>query len=384
MVNIIKIGIQLLQAGKPTIPDRKSPKSLLHYAGRSLVFMLLQASSLLYSIIIWFRLFLYQKGIFSRFSLPCAVISVGNITTGGTGKTPTVIEIARILQQHGKRAAILTRGYRRKTAIPNYVVDFDADVRQVGDEPLLMLRKLSDVPVIVGSQRYISGKLALERFQPDVLLLDDGFQHIQLRRDLDLVLIDATNPFGGEYLLPAGFLREPLDHLRRAQAFVITRSNEVHDITPIVRRLQQIAPDAQIFTGIHTLDVIRPIASDSPVDSASLRRKRLLAVSGLGNPQSFRELLSGHGLNVVNYLDFADHHWYTEEDIVRIRQIIIREQIDAIMTTEKDEIKLLAYFQESGACYIAAIRLDIQPEKKFEHFLLNTIRKKHNGLSVLR
>ncbi len=379
-MNIKKRGTQLLRAGKPTIPIRKNPGSLLHYAGWSLVFMLLRGSSLLYGLIVRLRLLFYEKGIFSNCSLPCTVISVGNITTGGTGKTPTVIEIAKILQQHGKRAVILTRGYRRKTAIPNYVVEFDADVRQVGDEPLLMLRKLRDTPIIVGRQRDISGKLAITRFQPEVLLLDDGFQHIQLRRDLDLVLIDATHPFGGEYLLPAGFLREPLDHLRRAQAFVITRSNEVSDITPILRRLQQIAPGVQIFTGVHALDLIRPIASDSPVEWTSLRRKRLLAVSGLGNPQSFRELLSGHGLNVASYRDFADHHWYTEEDMTHIRQIITEEQLDAIITTEKDETKLLAYCQEFGACYIAVIKLDIQPEKEFEQLLLNIIRKKYHGV----
>lgn len=370
----------MLHAGKPAIPARKSLTSLFLYAVQSFVFMILAGCSWVYALVIRTRLFLYQHGIFPCLSLPCPVISVGNITTGGTGKTPTVIEIAKILQRYGKQAAILTRGYRRKAEVPNYVVEPDADVWQVGDEPLLMLRKLHDVPIVVGSQRYVSGKLAIERFQPDVLLLDDGFQHIQLRRDLDLVLIDATNPFGGGYLLPAGFLREPLDHLRRARAFVITRSNEAPDIAPILRRLQQITPDGRIFTGAHALDVIRPIASDSPVDLTSLRRKRLLAVSGLGNPRSFHALLNGQGLTMVSHLDFPDHHWYTEQDIEGIRRLVTQKQIDAIMTTEKDEAKLLPYFQGLGVCYVATIRLDIQPEKEFEQFLLNITRKKQNGL----
>ena len=375
-MNIKKIGVHILHSGKPAIPVRKSFAALFLYAVQSFVFMILAGCSRVYALVIRMRLFLYQNGVFSQLSLPCPVISVGNITTGGTGKTPTVIEIARILQRHGKRAAILTRGYRRKAEIPNYVATPDADVRQVGDESLLMLQKLPDVPVIVGSQRYISGQLALKRFQPDVMLLDDGFQHLQLRRDLDLVLIDATNPFGGEYLLPAGFLREPLDHLRRAQAFVITRSNEVHDVAPISRRLQQIAPDASIFTGIHALDVIRPMASSSPVKLTSLRGKRVLAVSGLGNPQSFHALLSGHGLHVVSHLDFPDHHWYTTKDIERIRQIAAQEKIDAIITTEKDEVKLACLLGNSETIpyYIAAIRLRIQPEDVFERFLLKFIK----------
>lgn len=373
-MNIKKISIQLLQTGKPRIPAQKSPAALLRYAAQSSVFLILVGCSQVYTQVVRMRLFLYQQGVFSPSSLPCTVISVGNITTGGTGKTPTVIEIAKILQQHGKRTAILTRGYRRKAAISNYVVESDADVRQVGDEPLLMLHKLHDTPVIVGSQRYMSGKLALARFQPDVMLLDDGFQHLQLRRDLDLVLIDATNPFGGGYLLPAGLLREPLRHLRRAHAFLITRCNEVPGITPILERLRQINADAPIFTGRHGLEALREVGLQAALTISNLHGKRLLAVCGLGNPASFHTLLSSQHLNVASQLDFADHHWYTAQDLDLMRRIIAQQRIDALITTEKDETKLFSYCESLGIpCYVAAIRLEIQPAKAFETFLLASI-----------
>ena len=220
-MNIKKFIVQILSSGKPDIPSQAGVLTILRYIGRYALFVILYGFSLLYRSLVQLRMACYQKGIRKRYSLSCPVISIGNITTGGTGKTPMVILIAQILRQHGKRVVILNRGYRRTPgsagASPAHITDFHSDVRTVGDEPLLIAQKLQqkngatlpDVPVIVGSRRYLSGKLAIERFQPDVILLDDGFQHIQLDRTCDLVLIDATNPFGGGYLLPAGFLREP-------------------------------------------------------------------------------------------------------------------------------------------------------------------------------
>jgi tetraacyldisaccharide 4'-kinase len=407
-MNIKKFILQILSLGKPDIPSQPDTFTILRYIGHYVLFAILYGFSLLYRSLVQLRMACYQKGIRKRYSLPCPVISIGNITTGGTGKTPMVILIAQILRRHGKRVVILSRGYRRSPGSPpgsagvspasdspleggvggcsfpleGGVGGCFPDVRTVGDEPLLIARKLQqknnatlpDVPVIVGSRRYLSGKLAIERFQPDVILLDDGFQHLQLDRTCDLVLIDATNPFGGGYILPAGFLREPVENLTRAHAFVITRSDEVADISPICQRLRQVNPEAPIFQGIHAYDEIRRADTGKPLSLEKLKNRRILGISGLANPISFHRLLDNLGLTVVKYLDFPDHHWYTKQDAHHIRRILAEDQIDAIMTTEKDEVKLSLHFELLEVpVYIMTIEMDVQPEKEFKELLLSLL-----------
>lgn len=365
----------LLLSGKPSFPAQKNVLSFLHYIVYYFIFRLLFVCSLCYRSIVQLRFYLYQIGVLKRTSLSCPVISIGNITTGGTGKTPTVIEVARLLGQHGKRVVILSRGYRRDSSHPNQIVQPDTDVQVAGDEPLLIARKLQskgnselpDIPVIVGSQRYLSGKMAIERFQPDVILLDDGFQHIQLERTYDLVLIDATNPFGGGYMLPAGFLREPLTNLARANAFVITRSDEIEDIIYIENTLRLYNQNAPIFRGIHACDTIRKAGTEETIELEDLKGKRLLAVSGLANPASFLYMLDKLGLQIIEHLDFPDHHWYTEKDVFMIQQTLSNHTFDAIITTEKDESKFLMYCEDLNVpCYVLAIRFEIQSEERFE------------------
>ena len=393
-VNIKKFVVRLVSMGKPTISSPKNARVLLGYGLRWVVFALLYGLSLGYRTLVQLRLTLYQKAIFRRAVLPCPVISIGNITTGGTGKTPMVILIAQLLRQHGKRVVILSRGYRRRGSpyTTNILVCDEgasktfavqpADVRLVGDEPLFIARKfqrgcnpaLPEVSVIVGSQRYLSGKLAIERFQPNVILLDDGFQHLQLHRTFDLVLIGATNPFGGNYLLPAGFLREPVENLARAHAFVITRSDEIEDISPICQRLKQINPDIPIFKGRHVCDEIRKAGTDERIEIEMLKGKRLLGVSGLANPASFHHLLDKLGIAVIKYLDFPDHHWYTEQDVYEMHQTITAYAIEAIITTEKDEAKLSLHPDILEVpIYIMTITIDVQPEREFENVLLGIL-----------
>lgn len=382
MRNIRNFLTTFLQTDKPAFPTSLNIVIVSHYVIDLLLYSILWGCSLLYGCVVQGRFKLYQSGLLKSLSLSCPVISIGNITTGGTGKTPTVIEVTEILRRYGKRVTILTRGYRRETSKINAVVQADTDVRDVGDEPLFMIQRfqrgrkpaLPEVSVIVGSQRFRSGQLALERFPPDVFLLDDGFQHIQLARTFDLVLIDATNPFGGNHLLPAGLLREPLHHLRRAHAFIITRSDEVADIELICQQLHAISSNVPIFTGIHEYDGIRKIATDEYISHGILNTQRLLAVSGLGNPESFHRLLKKCALHLAQTLDFPDHHWYTKQDAVTIRQVLIEQNIDAVITTEKDETKLSQYSHTLGVpCYVMTIRLHIQPEKEFEKRLLDSL-----------
>ncbi|PID57523.1 tetraacyldisaccharide 4'-kinase [candidate division KSB3 bacterium] len=378
----IKYFFSLVENGKPAFPDDRSPRILLSYALRRLVFSMLFGCSFLYQSLVWMRAALYRCKIFTPARLPCLVISVGNITTGGTGKTPAVIEIACLLAQHGTRVAVLSRGYRRTSSFPTVIVEPDSDVSQTGDEPLLMARKFQRVfspsalrpAVLVGSRRYRSGLLALERFQSEVILLDDGFQHLQLARDCDVVLIDAARPFGSGNLLPAGCLREPLVHLRRATAFIVTRSDEAPDLQVIRRTLKRINPAAPVFNATHAFNGFRRLGSDEPVDAEALLRQRLLAVSGLGNPASFHHLLNTQGFHEIETLVFPDHHAYREQDGLAIARLCHERRLNGVMTSEKDEMKLLPRLESVGiAGYVAMIRLTIHPEKEFREMLFSYI-----------
>ena len=376
-MNIKNIVVDIISTGKPHIPKPFTLTNALRYAARLAIFAALFALSFIYGGIIRLRVMAYQKRVLKSNALPRPALSVGNITTGGTGKTPTVIALARLFRQRGLRVAILTRGYRRKSAAAHLVVTTDSTADEVGDEPLLIWKSLNqcepnaaEIPVIVGSDRHASGLLALERFQPDIFLLDDGFQHLRLRRDCDLVLIDATNPFGGGRVLPAGFLREPLTQLARASAFVITRSDEIADCAPILATLRRINPAAPVFYGVHAFDALRRIGENAPTDLAEFQGKRLLAVCGLGNPASFQRLIRGCGLTLAATLDFHDHHRYAEEDIQHINAMIRQYGIDGILTTEKDEPKLQYYTQALDvACYIMTITMRMTPTEKFEQWL---------------
>jgi tetraacyldisaccharide 4'-kinase len=275
--------------------------------------------------------------------------------------------------------AVLSRGYQRDRSLATLVVEPDSKVEQVGDEPLLMLRKFrrdlrAPLPcpsVIVGSQRYRSGLIALERFHSDVMLLDHGFQHLPLARNCDLVLIDATNPFGGGYLLPAGFLREPVAHLRRAAAFIITRCNEVPELESIFQVVKTFNPAAPVFTAIHAFDGFRELGGHATVSAETLIHRRLLAVSGLGNPGSFYRLLKTKGIEPLVSRDFPDHHEYNDADRLEIARTCREQKLDALVTSEKDESKLLPCVEQLKIpCYVMMVKLAIQPEKEFENMLL--------------
>lgn len=206
---------------------------------------------------------------------------------------------------------------------------------------------------------------------PDVFVLDDGFQHVQLARACDIVLVDATNPFGGGRMLPAGFLREPLRNLRRAHIFVITRSDEVNDLAPLRARLQSLNPNAPIFTARHAFAGIRNLATGENVAVKTLTDQRLLAVCGLANPASFHRLLATLNLTATKRLDFPDHHWFSKHDIEYIQQTLASENLDAFITTEKDEARLrMITARMNRPLYVVTIAISVEPYADFEDRLL--------------
>ena len=345
--------------------------------------------SQLYRMARFIRAKLYETGILRTKRLPCPVICVGNITTGGTGKTPAVIALARLIQKCANppvppftkggmggfdRIAILTRGYKRKSTEPILAVNDGNEIlctpQDAGDEPYLIASSLKGVPVIVGKDRYCSGQYAIERFGANLFILDDGYQHIRLHRDLNILLIDATNPSGNGHLLPKGILREPLSALSRAHCMIISRANE-GDPAGVERLIRSYNREAPVFYAYYR-----------PVDIADLRGltlglsyikgKTLLLFSGIANPHSFRNSIVNLGGVIKGELIFPDHHWYTARDIEKVRNEAKRLSADAVITTEKDAVRLTdihTLTDIKNKLDILALQVEMEIDKGFGEWL---------------
>ena len=341
--------------------------------------------SWLYAISVQLRNALYTRGVFKTRELPCRVISVGNIVVGGTGKTPAVIAIAKHLQKEGMRVAILLRGYKRRVREKVTIVSDGEKVCaspiESGDEAYMMAKHLINVPILVGKCRYLAGQVALERFKVDVLLLDDGFQHRQLARDIDILTISATHPFGNpEKLLPVGTLREPLIALRRADLILLTHANTPNVSIHIKKAVKRLAPNAPILESIYQPTHLYPLAFDKNsergtnilTDMKELKGKRILAVCGIGNPNAFVATLTRCSVASVELLTFPDHHVYTETDKQRIYTVFQTTAADLIVTTQKDEQKLANLVENWGLpIVVLAVALVItEGAEKFTDVLL--------------
>jgi tetraacyldisaccharide 4'-kinase len=299
--------------------------------------------SALYGLVVRLRRVLYQLHVFRTRSLPCRVISVGNITLGGTGKTPVVIQISKLLSRRGKRPVVISRGYGRGEENELLVVSdgrkIAVDAGRGGDEPFLIASKLPGVPVVVGADRYRAGMLAIERFRPDVLVLDDGYQHVRLGRDLNIALLDASDPFGNGRLFPAGILREPLSALNRADIVLITRADGAADPESLKTVVHRIS-GATIFTSRQVpVDLVDDMTGATRPLTA-LRGASVLAFSGIARPASFFSLLRDLGAVVRTELRYPDHYRYVASDLDAITRRATDEKLDMIITTEKDAVRL--------------------------------------------
>lgn len=285
----------------------------------------------------------YNMGLRGARRLPCRVVCVGNVTAGGTGKTPTVAALATAAAAAGLRVCVLLRGYHREGGGVRVVSDGRAvqcDWREAGDEAVLLAERLPGVPVVVGGDRVETGKLAVTRFRPDLILLDDGFQHRRLYRDADLVLLDATDPFGGGRLLPWGRLREPITGLRRAHACLVTRVDQGGNLETLCRQVARAAPGRPIGRAIFRPLWLRDLAAGRERPVKDLCGKRVLAVSGIANPHSFLRTVQDLGVVVVGELAFRDHHAFDAEDRRRMAETARQQGAEWIVTTEKDAVRL--------------------------------------------
>jgi tetraacyldisaccharide 4'-kinase len=290
--------------------------------------------SWLFAVVVTVRNYFYDTGIFTITAIDTPVISVGNITTGGTGKTPLVEQIVSTLLGAGLRPAVLSRGYGRDggaTVVVSDGLTVKADADTAGDEPAQIARKFPGCAVVVDADRVRGGRFAESAFHPDVIVLDDGFQHRALRRDLDIVVLDASRGVAETCLLPAGNGREPLRSLRRADLVVLNAPPEKGDATVEGKPVVRMRYELKRFT-----------AGDAgtEVGSDDLAARRFVAFSGIGNPGSFASTLERAGLKPESFLAYPDHHRYTRGDLDEIAGALLRTGAAYAVTTEKDAVRL--------------------------------------------
>ena len=339
---------------------------------------ILYLASLPYRLIVSQRNRLYDGQILKSAKLARPVISVGNITVGGTGKTPCVIYLAQMLGRLGYRPAVLSRGYGGKNPQPVNVVSdgrtIFLDAKQAGDEPLLIARTLPGVPVLTGARRSLTGQAAIERFGAQVLICDDAFQHRQIRCDINIVLLDAQRPFGNGHLLPRGGLREPLSGLRRANCLILTRDEQRHALHPEIERLA--SDGMSVFRSVHKIREIVIPSENKHLAPGALAGKKVCAFSGIARPESFRRVLEEAGADILSFIDFPDHHPYNRPDLEALKSSFGSSGADCWLTTEKDAVRLAAWPDFYKLIAYVRIEMEIIPAVAFEEFIVGRLKEK--------
>jgi tetraacyldisaccharide 4'-kinase len=339
----------------------------------------------LYELGVRLRVAAYETDYLKQKKLSATVISVGNITLGGAGKTPMVHYIARYLASEDHAVAILTRGYGRKSSglrILNDPTKQSAtnDVQsyeEFGDEPLMLARSLVEIPVIINNDRYEAGRFAEEKFGSRVLVLDDAYQHLSLARDLNILLIDATDTFGGFEMPPFGRLREPLYGLTRADAVIVTRADREFDEGQTVATLRQYCGNnvavMYFYSGITAL---RHLATGESYEVSNFAGWNVAVMCGVGNPQAFSDDLLRVGINIVVEDFFRDHYAFSQSDLDHVTRAAKETSADAILTTEKDAIRLEGLAQGDIPIYAAQLEIQSDDEVKLKSLLLRTVTAK--------
>ena len=327
--------------------------------------------SLLYGAVTRTRLSLYRRGTFHTTKLDRPVISIGNITTGGTGKTPLVECVVRTIASRGKKVCILTRGYGRKDPHLQVIVSDGYSVlaspTEAGDEPYLLATRLSGVAAVISSaDRIAAGREAINDFGTDCFVLDDGFQHLRLARDLNIVTMDATNPWGGGSLLPYGRLRETPDGLSRADCVVITRCDQVDSVDVLSDDILRLIDGRPVFQSHMRAVRVSSLKNASETITAPAR---VAAFCAVGNPGSFFESLRQSGYEIGLQRSFPDHHVYSQEEIDSLVEAAKQVGATALITTAKDAVKLRT-LSFSIPCYVLEIEIAIENVDAFRKLVL--------------
>ena len=331
---------------------------------QGLILFLLAVLSLVYNIIVRVRNFLYDKKLLPIKRIETRVICVGNITAGGTGKTPLVEKIARHFAEFGQKPVVISRGYKAEADRPALVSNGEEILlgpRQAGDEAYMLAKKLPGIPVIIGRDRFKAGQLACRKFAPEIVILDDGFQHRRLHRDRDMVVLDCLHPFGYQYLLPRGLLREPLTAFGRAQNIILNGSQNISEkkVKNLQKEIKNYNRDMEIFCANYSARSLKHPLSlfekgedkkerNSRVANSNykvpelkeLKGRQVMAIAGIGNPPSFKKSLQKLGARVKQSWFFPDHYHYTAGDFEKIARKASEKGIKWLLVTEKDAVKL--------------------------------------------
>jgi len=333
--------------------------------------------SFLFSGIVQCRYYLYEHRILRNKPLGCLVVVVGNLTVGGTGKTPVVEKFARILNERGRKVAILSRGYKSKKeplpkklwrklthgeeAPPKIVSNGEEvllDSEVAGDEPYMLARNLPGVVVLCDKNRVKAGSYAIRKFGCDTLILDDGLQYLPLKGKLNLLLVDKTNPFGNQHLLPRGILREPVKHLNRASYIFLTKSDGEED-EALLELIRENNPKAEIIECAHKPQFLKSVDSDEELSLDALKDAHIAAFSGIASPESFEKMLRDFGAEIRYNQRFLDHHRFTRNEIERLYQKVGGLDLDMIVTTEKDAVRLFEDIKPPIPIYYLRLEIDI-------------------------
>ncbi|MBF0331107.1 MAG: tetraacyldisaccharide 4'-kinase [Candidatus Omnitrophica bacterium] len=305
--------------------------------------------SWLYTGAVVLKRWLYHVGVMKVHKAGCPVISIGNITAGGVGKTPLVIFMAEFLRKRGLKPVILTRGYMGRAPMAE------------SDEAKMLAERLGGVTVMVDPDRVRATIKAEQRSPVDVFVLDDGFQHWRLKRDLDLVAIDATDPFGNGRLLPRGLLREPLSALKRADLFILTKTDIGHQHVPRLRSvLHKINPRCGIVETVHAPVAIVNILTGERSAELSLLKDRMAAMCAIGSPDSFAGTLKAQGAQVERLFAFDDHYVYDAGDVTDIVRFCVERKISKVVTTHKDAVKIRAFSSMFSGVSFLVLEIDIK------------------------
>lgn len=361
------------------IYDRRQGKAAEWYA------LFLNFLSYLYGFAVRLRLYLYEHRIFRNKPLGCLVVVVGNLTVGGTGKTPIVEKFARTLTERGRKVAILSRGYKSKKepllkkiwrklshgeeAPPRIVSDgksvlLDSEVS--GDEPYMLARNLPGVVVLCDKNRVKAGSFAIRRYGCDTLILDDGFQYLPLKGRLNLLLVDKTNPFGNQHLLPRGILREPIRHLSRASYIFLTKSDGKQDEV-LLELIREHNPKAEIIECAHQPQFLQSIEDGKRHSLDILKGAHIAAFSGIASPESFENMLRSFGAEIRYNRRFLDHHRFTRSEIKKLYSQANEAKLDMIVTTEKDAVRLFQDIKPKIPLYFLRLEIEIlSGEEDFE------------------
>ena len=353
---------------------------------------LLHGISIFYSAAQRLRATCYRHRVIPSHELPCKVISIGNITVGGTGKTPMTIYVATEIKHAGFNVVIISRGYKGVAEKHGGIVSdgrtLYMDAEQAGDEPYMIACRLKGVPVVVGKNRFAAGMLAIEKFQPDVIVLDDAFQHLKLKRDLDLVLLDHMRPFGNTHLLPRGVLREPVSSLERSEACILTRYRVGADeaLMSSVAKIQVLVPGVPVFTssyvpywyvvqkGVHnSFEAVPDVFSAN--DLEQVNHRKVFCFSGIARNDDFQQTVKELGFNVTGLLEFSDHHRYSAKDLATILRCAENTGADQLITTEKDHARIA--FKDSLPMELIVIGVKVSfgdREQDFISFIKNRLQ----------